>query len=321
MKSIGIWLTAAIIAITVATPAKADFQSWLKKLRAEAASEGISETTLTAALNGIKPIPRVIELDRKQPEFTLTFNEYMDRVIPRSRVKKGQKKLLENKTLLTEVSRKFGVPEKFLVAFWGIETDFGRVTGGFKVIDALATLAYDGRRSKFFRRELLLALRVIEEGHIESNVMMGSWAGAMGQPQFMPSSFIGYAVDYDNDGRKDIWNTLADVFASAANYLSRYGWRAGERWGRPVKVPEGFDPDRANLKVRKTVSGWASEGVTRLDGSPLPKSDLDASVILPAGNEGPAYLVYKNYRVIMRWNRSHYFAMAIVRLADQISGQ
>ena len=161
MKSIGIWLTAAIIAITVATPAKADFQSWLKKLRAEAASEGISETTLTAALNGIKPIPRVIELDRKQPEFTLTFNEYMDRVIPRSRVKKGQKKLLENKALLTEVSRKFGVPEKFLVAFWGIETDFGRVTGGFKVIDALATLAYDGRRSKFFRRELLLALRVI----------------------------------------------------------------------------------------------------------------------------------------------------------------
>jgi len=321
MKSIAAWITATIITVILAAPAYADFQAWLKELRAEANGKGISEATLDAALVGVKPIPRVIELDRKQPEFTLTFQQYMNRVVPQSRVEKGRDKFIENKTLLTEISQKFGVPPQFLVAFWGIETDFGRVTGGFKVINALATLAYDGRRSKFFRRELHLALQIIDGGHIKSNVMMGSWAGAMGQPQFMPSSFVGYAVDYDKDGRKDIWNTRADVFASAANYLSRFGWRSGERWGRPVKVLEDFDLKRANLKVRKTVSDWASEGVTCADGTQLPKSDLDASVILPAGAGGPAYLVYNNYRVIMRWNRSHYFAMAVGRLADQIAGR
>ncbi len=321
MKSIAAWITVTIVTVILAAPAHADFQAWLKELRAEANGKGISEATLDAALVGVKPIPRVIELDRKQPEFTLTFQQYMNRVVPQSRVEKGRVKFTENKALLTGISRKFGVPPQFLVAFWGIETDFGRVTGGFKVIDALATLAYDGRRSKFFRRELHLALQIIDGGHIKSNVMMGSWAGAMGQPQFMPSSFVGYAVDYDKDGRKDIWKTRADVFASAANYLSRHGWRAGERWGRQVKVLEDFNPKRANLKVRKTVSGWASEGVTRADGTQLPKSDLDASVILPAGAGGPAFLVYNNYRVIMRWNRSHYFAMAVGRLADQIAGR
>ena len=276
---------------------------------------------LEAALSGIKPIPRVVELDRKQPEFTLTFDQYINRVVPRSRVEKGRKKLAENKAILSEVSRKFGVPPQFIVAFWGVETDFGRVTGGFKVIDALATLAFDGRRSAFFRKELLLALKIVDDGHITSNAMMGSWAGAMGQAQFMPSSFVGYAVDYDKDGRKDIWKTRADVFGSAANYLSSYGWRADERWGRRVKVPEGFDPKRADLKVRKTVSDWAAEGITRADGTPLPDSGLDASIILPAKAGGPAYIVYNNYRVILRWNRSHYFAIAVGRLADQIAGQ
>jgi len=322
MKRNTIWFAAlAALGLCAAVPVQADFQSWLVDLRDEAAGKGISKETLDAALTGIKPIPRVVELDRKQPEFTLTFDQYMNRVVPRSRVEKGRKKLAENKALLTEVSRKFGVPPQFIVAFWGVETDFGRVTGGFKVIDSLATLAFDGRRSAFFRKELLLALQIIEGGHIAANAMMGSWAGAMGQAQFMPSSFVGYAVDYDKDGRKDIWKTRADVFGSAANYLSRYGWRADERWGRRVKVPEGFDPKRADLKVRKSVSGWAMEGVTQADGTPLPDSDLDASIILPAKAAGPAYIVYNNYRVILRWNRSHYFAIAIGRLADQIAGQ
>lgn len=321
MKAIGAWLTGTAMAVTLANPAQADFQQWLNDFRAEALGKGISGATLDAALNGIKPIPRVIELDRKQPEFTLTFQQYMNRVVPRSRVEKGRKKFAENQALLTEVSQKFGVPPQFLVAFWGVETDFGRVTGGFKVIDALATLSYDGRRSKFFRRELLMALQIIDGGHIKPDVMMGSWAGAMGQPQFMPSSFVGYAVDYDKDGRKDIWTTRADVFASAANYLSRYGWRAGERWGRAIRIPDGFDPKQADLKVRKTVAEWAAEGVKRSDGTALPDSDLESSVILPSGADGPAYLVYNNYRVIMRWNRSHYFAIAVGRLADQIAGQ
>ena len=320
----GLW-QAAVFTLVAATslPANAqpNFHTWLKALRGEAAARGISAATLDAALSGIKPIPRVIELDRRQPEFTLTFNQYMQRVVPQSRVQKGQKKLSENKVLLAEVSRNYGVPPQFIVAFWGIETDFGRVTGGFKVIDALATLAFDGRRSAFFRKELHLALQIVDGGHIKSDAMMGSWAGAMGQAQFMPSSFVGYAVDYDKDGRKDIWTTRADVFASAANYLSSYGWRAGERWGRRVQVPKDFDPKRADLKVRKTVSGWAAEGVTQEDGSALQDSDLAASVILPAGAGGPAYLAYKNYRVIMRWNRSHYFAIAVGRLADQIAGR
>jgi membrane-bound lytic murein transglycosylase B len=324
MSGTSIWRAAAVLICTmIAAPAAAqtDFQTWLKALRAEASGKGISDATLDDALSGIKLIPRVVELDRKQPEFTLTFEQYINRVVPRSRVEKGRKKLAENKAILTEVSKKYGVPAQFIVAFWGVETDFGRVTGGFKVIDALATLAFDGRRSAFFRKELLLALKIVNEGHIKSDVMMGSWAGAMGQAQFMPSSFVGYAVDYNKDGRKDIWTTREDVFASAANYLSRYGWRAGERWGRRVKVPEGFDPKRADLKVKKSVSAWATEGVTLANGNPLPSSDLTASIILPAGEGGPAYFAYNNYRVILRWNRSHFFAIAVGRLADQIAGQ
>jgi membrane-bound lytic murein transglycosylase B len=298
-----------------------EFQSWLAALKTEAASKGISQQTLDAAFRNVKPIPRVIELDRKQPEFTLTFEQYMQRVTPQSRVNKGRKRFSENKQILAEVSKKYGVQPQFLVAFWGIETDFGRVTGGFHVIPALATLAFDGRRSKFFRRELHLALRILEDGHITAANMVGSWAGAMGQPQFMPSSFVGYAVDHDNDGRKDIWTTKPDVFASAANYLSRYGWRGDERWGREVQLPNGFDLALKGLKTRKKIQEWAALGVVKKDGAPLPVSDLEASLILPAKEGGPAFLVYKNYRVILKWNRSHYFAMAVGHLADRIAGR
>ena len=209
---------------------------------------------------------------------------------------------------------------RFIVAFWGIETDFGRITGGFKVVPALATLAFDGRRGAFFRKELLHALRIIEEGHISAKQMTGSWACAMGQPQFMPSSFNGYAVDHDGDGRKDIWTTRDDVFASAANYLSRYGWRGDERWGREVRLPEGFDASLQGLKVKKPIADWAALGVTLRGGAPLPGKTLLASLILPGGKGGPAYLVYNNYRVILKWNRSHYFAIAVGHLADKIAG-
>ena len=296
-----------------------DFQIWLEKLRVEAEGKGISQSVLDEALAGIQPIPRVIELDRRQPEFTLTFTQYRDRVVPQSRIKKGRVKYQENRDLLEEIGGKIGVQPRFIVALWGIETDFGRVTGGFKVIPALATLAHDGRRSAYFRKELLNALQILHEGHIAPKEMMGSWAGAMGQSQFMPSSFLAHAVDYDGDGRRDIWTTRPDVFASAANYLAKSGWRADQTWGREVKLPRDFDFALADLKVRKPIGGWQVLGVRRPDGGDLPTRQLSASIVLPEkGKMSPAYLVYSNYRTTLRWNRSTYFALAVGLLSDGI---
>ena len=296
-----------------------DFQIWLGKLRVEAKGKGISRSVLDEALAGIQPIPRVIELDRRQPEFTLTFTQYRDRVVPQSRIKKGRVKYQENRDLLEEIGGKIGVQPRFIVALWGIETDFGRVTGGFKVIPALATLAHDGRRSAFFRKELLNALQILHEGHIAPKEMMGSWAGAMGQSQFMPSSFLAHAVDYDGDGRRDIWTTRPDVFASAANYLAKSGWRADQTWGREVKLPPDFDFALADLKVRKPIGGWQALGVRQPDGGDLPTRQLSASIVLPEkGKMSPAYLVYSNYRTTLRWNRSTYFALAVGLLSDGI---
>ncbi|MDP6691494.1 MAG: lytic murein transglycosylase [Alphaproteobacteria bacterium] len=314
-------LVSALIlsALSASAAGAADFQAWLRELRAEAQGRGISEATLDGALNGIAPIPRVIELDRRQPEFTLTFSQYRDRVVPRSRIEKGRRKLAENRALLQEIGAKIGVQPRFIVALWGIETDFGRVTGGFKVIPALATLAFDGRRSAYFRKELHNALRILNEGHISPKAMVGSWAGAMGQCQFMPSSFLAHAIDYDGDGRRDIWTTRKDVFASAANYLAKSGWRADQTWGREVKLPSGFDPALADLKVQKPIGGWQDLGVRRADGTDLPARQLSASIVLPEkGKMSPAYMVYNNYRTTLRWNRSTYFAVAVGLLSDGI---
>jgi membrane-bound lytic murein transglycosylase B len=297
------------------------FLEWLKKLNAEASKTGIRDEILASALTGVKLVPRVVELDRKQPEFSLTFRQYMDRVVPNSRVKKGRKRLAENKELLEEVGAKFGVQPRFIVAFWGIETDFGRVTGGFKVIPALVTMAYDGRRSKYFRKELINALKILDGNHIKVKDMVGSWAGAMGQCQFMPSSFLNFAIDYDGDGRKDIWSTKADVFGSAANYLKRSGWKGDQTWGRAATLPEGFNSDLANLKVKKTINEWQALGVRRSDGSDLPVRDLKASIIYSEGAGSAAYMIYNNYRTILKWNRSTYFAVAVGTLADRIGAR
>ena len=294
------------------------FLEWLKELNAEASKTGIRDKILTSALTGIKLVPRVVELDRKQPEFSLTFRQYMDRVVPNSRVKRGRERLAENKILLEEVGKKFGVQPRFIVAFWGIETDFGRVTGGFKLIPALVTMAYDGRRSRSCREELINALKILDGNHIKVKDMVGSWAGAMGQCQFMPSSFLNFAIDYDGDGRKDIWSTKADVFGSAANYLSRSGWKRDQTWGRAVTLPKEFNSDLANLKVKKTINEWQAIGVRRSDGSDLPARDLNASIVYTEGAGSAAYIVYNNYRTILKWNRSTYFAVAVGTLADRI---
>ena len=294
------------------------FAEWREGVRSEALSLGISAATFDAAFSGIEPIPRVIELDRSQPEVTITFAQYLERVVPESRVVQGRKLLAKHRDLLEPIGREYGVPPRFIVALWGIETSFGNFLGGFPVIGALATLAHDGRRSAYFRGELLDALRILEDGHIAPEAMVGSWAGAMGQSQFMPSSFVRYAVDYDGDGKRDIWSTHADVFASAANYLSQAGWRSGETWGRQVRLPAGFDPAIADLKVKKSLDEWQALGLRRANGADLPQASMSGSVVLPGGEEGPAYLVYDNYRTIMRWNRSFYFATSVGLLADRI---
>ena len=312
----------SLVAIFVALPAPCQtnvtFSEWLLELRNEALESGISQQTLESSLTNISPIARIIELDRKQPEFTLTFQEYLDRIVSRSRVNQGKINFSNNIDLLTTVSKKFNVQPRFLVALWGIETNYGQNTGGFPVVVSLATLAYDGRRSKYFRKELFNALRILEEGHIEPSKMMGSWAGAMGQNQFMPSSFINYAYDYNKDGKKDIWNSKADIFASAANYLSRSGWKSDITWGREVKAPKGFNKDMSGLKVIKTINQWQALGIRKIDGSNLPARNIKASIVYPSKNGNRCFMVYDNYRALLRWNRSNYFATAVGILSDMI---
>ena len=296
------------------------FDAWLEGVRKEARERGLKEATIVSALSDIRPIARVVELDRKQPEFKLTLDQYLTRVVSKARVEKGRARLAEHRDLLRKVSAKYNVQPRFIVALWGIETDFGRHLGGFPVIQALASLAFDGRRSAYFRKELFNALTIVDQGHIGAKAMMGSWAGAMGQNQFMPSSFLRYAVDYDGDGRRDIWGTQADIFASSANYLSKVGWRGDQTWGRRVRLPKGFDRSLAGLKIRKGLNDWQRLGVRLPDGSDLPRRNLRSSILLPGGVNGPPYAVYDNFRAILRWNRSNLFATAVGSLADRIAG-
>jgi membrane-bound lytic murein transglycosylase B len=300
-------------------PAFADrFTDWLAGVRADARAEGIRPQTLDAAFAGVAPLARVIELDRKQPETTLGFVDYLDRVIPQTRIDRARDKLVQRRPLLDRIAQQFGVAPRFIVALWGIESDFGQQIGGFSVIGSLATLAYDGRRSAFFRRELIEALHILDKGEVTPAAMKGSWAGAMGQSQFMPSTFQRFAVDYDGDGRRDIWTDGPDLFASIANYLAQSGWQAGETWGRPVILPVPFDPALASPDIAKPIADWTALGVRAADGGPLPSGDPPGSLLQPGGSDGPAFLIFENFRVLLRWNRSNYFATAVGLLADRI---
>jgi membrane-bound lytic murein transglycosylase B len=294
------------------------FRSWLAEIRQDAIQQGIRETVVDEAFRGIQPLRRVIELDRRQPEFTLTFEQYLARTVSAARVARGRELLRENRELLAEISRSRGVQPRFIVALWGIETDFGRVTGGFYVVEALATLAFEGRRANYFRTELMLALQVINEGHIASKDMRGSWAGAMGQSQFMPSSFVNYAVDHDGDGRRDIWTTKSDVLASIANYLAQIGWRDDQNWGREIRLPADVEPQ--SIAGTRSLAEWQALGVRRTDGGPLPRRDVNAQLVQTEGDRKRAFLVYDNYRAILKWNRSTFFALAVGLLADQLDG-
>ena len=299
-----------------------EFSIWIDNFKIRAEKSGISKTTIDETLNRVKLIPRIIELDRNQPEFTLTLSQYLRNVVSKKRIKKGISKIRENWELLETISNKYNVQPRFIVALWGIETDFGRVTGGFPVIDALVTLSYDGRRSKYFSKELINALKIIDQGHISYDQMVGSWAGAMGQTQFMPSSFLNFAQDYDNDGRKDIWGTKEDALASAANYLSKLKWNNNETWGREVIVNDNFNliDDELTLQNKKTIIEWQSLGVRRMDGRDLPKKNLEVYLFkIKVTNKERYFLVYQNFKRILKWNTSNYFAISVGILSDSIN--
>jgi len=311
-------LMAAMFIFVVASPVFGDsnFDAWVKGFKAEAIEQGISSSLIDQAFEEVVPIPRVLELDRKQPESRMTFVEYRKSIVSQKRIQRGREMMAQHRDLLNKIGQQYGVQPRFIVALWGIETFYGKNSGGYRIVDALATLAFDGRRSQYFRTELLNAFRILQDGHTSLETMKSSWAGAMGQCQFMPSSFLQLAVDFDGDGRKDIWNTPADVFASAANYLTQSGWRGTQIWGRWVQLPAGFDSNQASLKISKPLQVWQKIGIRKRDGSDLPLAPLNASIVLPDGKGGPAYLIYDNYRVIMKWNRSTYFATSVGLLAD-----
>ena len=250
----------------------------------------------------------------------MTIEQYLSRVVNARRIKTGRARLQAHRGLLVRIGREFGVQPRFVVALWGIESNFGALTGNFPVIAALATLAHDGRRSSYFRKELFNALKILDDGHISVDAMTGSWAGAMGQSQFMPSSFLDYAVDYDGDGRRDIWTTEADALASIANYLSKFRWRDDITWGRKVRIPPGLDPVLVTLKQAKGLREWQALGVRREDGTDLPRRNLGAALIRPdKEGDGPTYLVYQNFRTLLKWNRSTFFATAVGHLADRLA--
>ncbi|AWL12292.1 hypothetical protein HMF8227_01819 [Saliniradius amylolyticus] len=313
-------LTAMLSVLSLAAVAKPSFDEYVSALKKEAIEKGYESSFVEQAFEGIEYHKRAVSSDKNQPEFKLTLDRYLNTRVPDWKVQQAIEHYQENKALLSEVGQHFGVQPRFIVALWGNESNFGRITGSYPVISALATLAYDGRRETLFKRQLFAALQILDEGHITKADFEGSWAGAMGQSQFMPTSFLAYAYDFDEDGKKDIWNNKADVFASIANYLKSVGWDSTQTWGRQVTIPEGFDLSLAGLKKSKmrSLTEWQELGVRRYDGSDLPTRDMQASLIMPDDENGRIYLVYNNFHTLMNWNRSTYFGSAVGYLSDRI---
>jgi len=295
-----------------------DFPRWVSELRREALERGIARRTLDEALADVRVLPEVIEADRRQPERRMSFTEYRQRVVSGTRIARGRELLAAHRDLLAAAERHYGVPAEMIVALWGIESSYGERQGSYPVFSSLATLAHDGRRAAFFRRELMSALEIVDRGHSDAARMQGSWAGAMGQNQFMPSTYLGYAVDFDGDGRRDIWRSLPDVFASTAHYLARSGWDVRYLWGREVRVPAHLDGDPGGLGHRAPLTAWDRLGVRLPDGGRLLEAPLQASLLRMDEGAGPSYLVYDNFRALMAWNRSTYFGVAAGLLADSL---
>jgi membrane-bound lytic murein transglycosylase B len=324
---IGVLLLAQQIPPVAPLPPQ-PFDEWLSVLRAEALTRGISETTLDRALAGLEPLDVVIQRDRSQAELVQTLDQYLQERLTRKIVEKAQEERKAHATLLKEVSGKYGVPAGVLIAIWGIESNFGRFSGVRPTIATLATLAYDPRRSTMFRQELFDALKILDSGDVEPSAMRGSWAGALGQPQFMPSSFLLYAQDFDGDGRRDIWQSQPDVFASIANYLTAHGWNKEQTWGREVTLPAALIerlPDEAPMQtagclarrqmtVPLPLKAWKKLGVRTVTRRPLPSSDIEASLV---SGERRHFLVYPNYQALLEYNCVNAYGLSVALLADR----
>ncbi|MDL0431032.1 lytic murein transglycosylase [Marinobacter sp. TBZ242] len=296
-----------------------EFPQCIERLESQAIGAGVSSQTAREVLASAEYLERVIELDRRQPEFTTTFADYLNRRVNDQRVSKGRELLQQHDELLDRVTHETGVPAPYLVAFWGLETNFGAYFGKMPVPSSLATLACDQRRSEFFTEQLIAALRIIDEGAIPAEQMEGSWAGAMGHVQFMPTVFLRHAVDGDGDGKRDLWNSLPDAMMSAGHFLQDLGWDEDYRWGREVLLPDNFDYELADGR-KLTLEEWRELGVTDAFGNALANEPIKASLVVPSGHRGPAFLAYRNFNVIMGWNRSEFYAIAVGHLADRIAG-
>lgn len=297
------------------------FEQCIAEITASAIESGINPNYVNAALEDVQKIEKVLEYDRNQPEFVQTFPDYLNKRVTSWRIAKGKEMLAKHRPLLKQLTQKYGVPAHYLVSFWGLETNFGNYKGKMPIIDSLATLACDPRRSQFFTQELLVAIELMERESFGKSKMLGSWAGAMGHTQFMPSAYINYAVDGDGDGEVDLWDSEEDALTSAANFLKELGWKSGYIWGREVLLPNQFDYALAGKDHVQTLSQWSALAVQKIDNQKLPNSELSASLILPTGASGPAFLVYTNFDVIMRWNNSESYALAVGYLADRIMGK
>jgi membrane-bound lytic murein transglycosylase B len=314
-------LTLALGAL--AQPAAFDsdaFDECVADLEDRARQRGVNERWIARATSSLAPLNRVIELDRSQPEFVQTFATYLSARITEGRVAKGRELLARHAEFLDGLVAQYGVPPRYLIAFWGLETNYGSYLGKVSTLDALATLACDKRRSEFFAEEFVSAVRLMERDKLPPEQLQGSWAGAVGHTQFMPSSYLRYAVDGDGDGQINLWDSERDALVSGANLLRGAGWKPGLKWGRRVQLKPDFPFEMSGLSVVRDLSEWSDLGVTRVDGGPLPALDLPASLLLPAGHLGPAFLVYDNFRVIMRWNQSQSYALSVGLLADRLAG-
>jgi len=312
---------------------RAEFQAWLNEVRLEARNAGLSAQVIESALSDVEPVQRILERDRKQAEYTITLAKYLSRNVNKKNVQAGLAKRRKHASLLDKVAERYKVQPRFILSIWGIETRFGAVEATMPVIPAVATLAFDRRRSAYFREQLFASLKMLDRGYIDLASLKGSWAGAMGQPQFMPSSYLAYAQDFDGDGRRDIWKNEGDVFASIANYLARHGWRNDRTWGRkvsaPAKIKSSAEAEFGNqrgcraekrMSKQRGLNDWTALGVKKADGTPLPTVNLPARMVLPDGAKGPAYLVYQNYTSILRYNCAHLYAVTVGELSDALRG-